>query len=747
MPDADAPFNADSTLVYLESRPRRLFNKTVALAGLGTYFAYLVYRTLYTINTDAIVFSVLVYFAEVHGFFSLVFYFHQVWDLRKRVPPPPQDGVTIDVFITTYNEDVDLLRQTARAAVAMDYPHETYILDDGRRPEVKALAEEVGCRYITRATNEHAKAGNWNNAFRQTTGALIATFDADHVPRADFLLRTIGFFRDPKVALVQVPQRYHNVDSLQHRINWKIRRMYGEQDVFFNLVCAGKDHWNSVFFCGTGAVLRRQALAPRGGLETGSITEDMHTSIVLHAEGWKSVYLDELLVTGLAPMDFAGFQAQRLRWAEGNLKIIFDINPLTVPGLSIAQRICYFASMYHWTIGVPKIIFYLAPPWILFTGAYPIANFDRTFLGLYTIFLGSLIVSCKILGRGHGRLVMDEIFNMATAFTLNRALKRLLFGRGKPATFVVTDKRGGQAHGVKEVLPHYVLVAFSLLSLEWIALSLSFGVVDDTFGSGVSAFWVCYNLVLMGAVIEMALRPVQKRQTCRFSAALPISIAGAGPGGAPEVGMTRNVSAGGCELLWPNSLPVGSVHPITIAFGRQTLQCEGEVTAVFGRKGAWFAHGMRFVNLSQAQVDFLNDAFFSLVVPGLFDHLSQPGPLTRAWRLLTKRFTAMYHARARRTLVSLPVRLEAGADSQVAMVHDLSNTGFGVIVSQPIALGTDLTMTVLGELQWNVQVRVARCQPLPAVRPAFQTWLVGLHVVAATEARTARRKVMQKAAA
>ena len=175
---------------------------------------------------------------------------------------------------------------------------------------------------------------------------------------------------------MQVPQQYHNLDSVQHRVNWQTRRMYGEQDVFFNLVMPGKDHTNSAFFCGTGAVLRRAALAKHGGIVTGTITEDLHTSIVLHSEGWKSVYLNEMLVTGLAPMDLRSFEVQRLRWAEGNLKTVAHINPLTCPGLSVNQRINYVASLYHWTIGIPKLIYYLAPPWMLFSHTFPIVNFD-----------------------------------------------------------------------------------------------------------------------------------------------------------------------------------------------------------------------------------------------------------------------------------------------------------------------------------------------------------------------------------
>ena len=173
--------------------------------------------------------------------------------------PAPSGRYTVDVFITTYNEDVALLRQTVRAALAMRYPHRTYVCDDGRRAEVEALAQELGCGYITRADNRHAKAGNWNNAFAQTDGRpdpdpRRRPRAAAGVPRAHPRL-----LRGPeRVALVQVPQQYHNLDSVQHQVNWDERRMYGEQDVFFDLVMPGKDHWNAAFFCGTGAVLRRE---------------------------------------------------------------------------------------------------------------------------------------------------------------------------------------------------------------------------------------------------------------------------------------------------------------------------------------------------------------------------------------------------------------------------------------------------------------------------------------------------------
>lgn len=703
------------------------------VTALGVYAAYLTYRGLYTINADALGFSLAVYAAEIHGFVSLFLYFHQVWALRgRRVVEPPRD-LTVDVFVTTYNEDVDLLRQTVRAAVAMRYPHRTFVLDDGRRAEVRALADELGCVYITRADNAHAKAGNWNNGFRHSDGHVIATFDADHVPRPDFLERTLGFFRDPRVALVQVPQQYHNLDSVQHRVSWRGRRMYSEQDAFFGLVMPGKDHWNAAFFCGTGAVLRREALLPYGGIKTDTITEDLHTSIELHAAGWKSVYLNEVLVTGLAPMDLKTFETQRLRWAEGNLKVAMFINPLTAPGLSLHQRISYVASLYHWTIGLPKLVFYLAPPWILFTGTFPIANYDASFLMLYLAFLATLIASYHLASRGKGRLLFDELFNMVSFFTLIRALKRVVFGRGLPARFVVTDKRGRRGRDARPILPHAALVSFSLLAMTWSALGLGFGVTDDRFGAGTAMFWTAYNLTLLLIVIRLGLRAPEKRVASRFRAHFPVEARG--PMGSGLIGVTADISDGGCALLWPETLPVGETVPVRLQFGSRTADWQAQVVSSQGRvaKG-WYRYGVRFQGLSVADVDLINDSVFSLVVPDLFQTMAPESWVSLRMQQVVRWITGRAQSRAQRHVVPVPVRVRCAGASFVSVTRDISETGVSLASPMRVPVGSmlELTLFVPGRTL-RCEVSVARCVPRRS-RQGFDTWILGLHFEAIQDA-------------
>lgn len=719
------PFDADTTLAFIDPPGTRVFKRTISIVALLGYAGYLIYRALYTINPDAPIFSLVVWLAELHGFISLAFFFFQVWGLRRREVIAAEPGLTVDVFVTTYNEDVALLRQTLRAAVAMRYPHGTWVLDDGRRPAVRRLAEELGCHYLTRADNTHAKAGNWNHAFARTSADFIATFDADHVPRPEFLERTLGYFRDPAVALVQVPQQYHNLDSVQHRVSWKAKRMYGEQDAFFNLVMPGKDHWNAAFFCGTGAVLRRRALEPHGGILTGTVTEDLHTSVVLHADGWKSVYLNDVLVTGLAPVDLKSFETQRLRWAEGNLKVAGHINPLTARGLTVPQRIAYAASLYHWTIGIPKLVYYLAPPWMLFTGTFPIANFDRTFVAIYLTFLGLLVGSYTIVSRGRGRLLMDELFNMVSFFTLVRAMKRAVFGRGKPAKFEVTAKRGDGVRDARPVIPHLVLLGFSIMAIAWSLMGIGFGVSDDRFGAGVAIFWTIYNMALMFGVLRLGMRPPEQRAGSRFRANFAVEALPASH--SATLGVTADISDGGCSLLWPEPLPAGYRRSLRFHFGVRSVDWMCEIASEPRQQAdGWYRHGVRFIGLTPADIDVINDSIFSLVVPDLFATLVQPSWAEQQYRRFVLWRERRAWNRARRQDVRVPVRVITPTQNLVTTVRDVSASGLRIVSPVPVDAGARLQVALFAPGHtWSGDVVAARVDARPS-RPGFDTWLVGL---------------------
>jgi cellulose synthase (UDP-forming) len=155
----------------------------LATVLLGAY--YIVWRLLDSMNLDAWFIAVPLWLAELYSFIGAVLFGLTVWRLRERgEPPAPPEGATVDVFITCYNEPVELVRETVRAAMAIRYPHRTYVLDDGASAEMRAMAGAEGAGYIVRSTDwrgkeRHAKAGNLNNALFQTEGEFILVLDAD----------------------------------------------------------------------------------------------------------------------------------------------------------------------------------------------------------------------------------------------------------------------------------------------------------------------------------------------------------------------------------------------------------------------------------------------------------------------------------------------------------------------------------------------------------------------------------------
>ncbi|TFV55140.1 glycosyltransferase, partial [Mycobacterium sp. PS03-16] len=160
-----------------------------------------------------------------------------------------------------------------------------------------ALAAALGARYVTRPVHDSAKAGNLNHALAMVTTDLVAVFDADHVPEPDFLTRTLPYFADQQLALVQTPQDFYNTSSFEH---YRPGSPLHEESLFYRVVQAGKHNAGAAFWCGTNAVLRVSALRGVGGVATETLTEDFHTTLRLHRAGWRTAYHNQVLASGLA---------------------------------------------------------------------------------------------------------------------------------------------------------------------------------------------------------------------------------------------------------------------------------------------------------------------------------------------------------------------------------------------------------------------------------------------------------------
>ncbi|WP_238419033.1 glycosyltransferase family 2 protein [Gordonia sp. 'Campus'] len=635
----------------------------VVAAALG--INYIVWRWLVSVNWHAWWIAVPLVVAETYSLIDSLLFGLTMWRLQHRPEPPaPPEGATVDVFITTYNEPMELVMTTALAAKAITYPHTTWILDDGDRPELAEAAAKAGIDYLTRSSNwldkpRHAKAGNLNNALMHTDGEFILILDADQIPEPQILDRTLGYFHDEKMALVQTPQYFVNVPPSDP--------LGSQAPLFYGPIQQGKDGWNAAFFCGSNAVLRREALmqlgitqyvgavhdgidralrtarsvlkttrkqvgrgnpvasaaldavdeavrdartelkkrepladityrfqqrvdsaarglveadvsamradleaiealtelseqepgagsldydalavladrewSPLGAIEsiramvaavdvgrtdeaqpmlplaTISVTEDMATCMRLHALGWNSAYHHENLAYGLAPEDLKTMVTQRLRWAQGTIQVMLRENPLVQKGLTVTQRLMYWATMWSYLAGFAAIAFIAAPIVYLVLGILPVQAYSWDFFIRLIPFLVVNQLLFLVVARGtptwRGQQYSLALFPVWIK-ACTTAFRNVYMNR--PLGFAVTPKTKQS----QDALPWHI-VRPQLIAMALLVIASVIGIVQlwrgaiSVLGVGVNLFWVLFDLVILSVVIT-AVRyrgPDEERQ-------------------------------------------------------------------------------------------------------------------------------------------------------------------------------------------------------------------------------------------
>src|SRR5664280_1520125 len=415
--------------------------RVFASAALVWAGVYLGWRLLDTWRGSDPVLFVVLYTCELFGWTMLASFAFLAWRIPRRERPTIARHPTVDVFVCTYDEGLDVLEATLVGCKHITYPHTTYVLDDGHRAEVRRLATRIGARYLTRPTNVHAKAGNINNALLSTDGQLLLVLDADHVPQPDILDAIVGYFDDPSVALVQTPHDFGNHDSFQHFETGR-----HDQSMFFEVIMPGKDRHDGAYWCGSAAVILRHALEGIGGIATETVAEDFHTTLRLHGEGWHTRYHDETLVQGLAPHDLASFLLQRDRWARGNLAVLrTGENPLVAPRLTLKQRASYLASLEAYLIPVQRLAMLTVLVVMLVTGLVPLHAPLWEFGVFWAPWMALNLAASAKLCRGQASLWDGSYTTLLTYEIFTRAVCSLVL----PITtsFKVTPKEGVDGGG------------------------------------------------------------------------------------------------------------------------------------------------------------------------------------------------------------------------------------------------------------------------------------------------------------
>ncbi|MGO4568553.1 UDP-forming cellulose synthase catalytic subunit [Rhizobium sp. 2YAF20] len=593
------------------------------LLALGTVVVlrYAYWRTTSTLPPIDDLYSfipgILLYAVEMYCIAMLAANLFVVSDPYERPPAPrlkDEDCPTIDVFVPSYNESSDILALTLSSAKAMHYPKDKLnivLLDDGgtdqkrnspnpevseaahkRAAELKDLCADLGVTYLTRAENVHAKAGNLNNGLMRTDGELVVVFDADHAPERNFLQETIGYFSEnEKLFLVQTPHFFSNPDPIEHNLG-TFTDMPSENEMFYGKIQKGLDRWNAAFFCGSAAVLRREALDEVGGFSGVTITEDCETALELHSRGWHSAYVDKPLISGLQPETFSSFIGQRSRWCQGMIQILLLKNPLFKAGLTLPQRICYLSTAMFWFFPVYCAVFFCAPLlFILFNMKFFVAS-SGDFLAYSVTYL---VVTELIRNHLYGKVRwpwVSELYSYTQSVYLFRAVCSVIAHPRRP-TFNVTAKgmstRGDRLSELS--LPYFLI--YAVLGIALFVAAYRYSTEPEISGQLlIVGGWNCLNLIIAGA----ALGVVTERRNDVAGIQLPSSasvqlsfgdtvvsgtVIEASSAGAKVV-LARNAGAalrkgdyGRLSLVSPSSNLIVSSMPITIS-----AQATGENTPI-----------------------------------------------------------------------------------------------------------------------------------------------------------------------
>src|SRR6266481_5361071 len=446
--------------------------------------------------------------AIVYTLMSIVILFRsidrsgQADDAQKKMEREG-DFPPVDIFICTYDEPLEILERSILTALALDYPDATvWVLDDTRRGWLREYCAEAGARYITRADNKDAKAGNLNNGLAltaaQTNAPVILVLDADFAPRRDFLKRTVGLLLNPDVAVVQTPQFYYNPDPIQHNL-LAAQSWVDDQRFFFDIFQPAKDAWGCAFCVGTSFIVRRDRLNEIGGFPNQAISEDINLTYTMLARGYETWWLNEKLSIGLSAEGIPEYITQRARWCLGTIQVaLLREGPLLGSGFTFTQRWHYLHGVLNWFCKPFMVLLLVAPPIYWFAGMPAFETDYLSFLRYGVPALLGQMIYMAWISRSRTLPLFMEATHAVTAFAITATLLSAIvkpFGR----PFKITDKGGDRS----APRVHWKLASvFGLISLSS-AVSIIWAFVSPYAASEISSLDF-FNLIWAGIAMLIA---------------------------------------------------------------------------------------------------------------------------------------------------------------------------------------------------------------------------------------------------
>ncbi len=579
--------------LWLRSVPGRVATLVMMLLSILMSSRYIWWRATSSLNIDdsfGFVLGLGLLAAEIYTWLVLVMgYMQTAWPLQRRIVKLPADydrWPSVDIYIPTYNEPLKVVIPTVFAAQNIDWPEDklnVYVLDDGKRENIKAFCAQNNINYLTRPDNSFAKAGNLNHALTKTQGEFVAIFDCDHVPVRSFLQMTMGgFIKNKKLALVQTPHHFFSPDPFERNLD-VFNQEPNEGELFYGQIQDGNDLWNATFFCGSCAVLRRAPLEEVGGIAVETVTEDAHTALKLHRLGYQSSYVNLKQAAGLATESISAHIGQRIRWARGMLQIFRVDNPIFGRGLSFMQRICYSNAMLHFFYGLPRLVFLTAPLTFLVLHTYIIyAPVETIFLYVIPAIFHANLTNSRHQGK-YRNTFWAELYESVLAWYIFRPTLVALISP-KKGKFNVTEK-GGMVEkdyfdwGIG--VPYLLLIALNLLGIGFGIWRLGFGPESEISTVIMNIVWTIYNLMILGGVMAIITESKQVRVAHRVEYKLPISIC-TKDGFVYDAVMNDYSETGiGMEVTFDKTVPFKLDDIVTVVLRRDEIVHSFETTVKF----------------------------------------------------------------------------------------------------------------------------------------------------------------------
>lgn len=271
----------------------------------------------------------------------------------------------VDILIPTYSESENLIKKNINSCLHIDYPDfskvHIYICDDTNRSNIKDLCNKMGVNYIATKNNKDAKPGNINNALKYTSSPYILLLDADMIPKRHILKKLVPHFiqnnknneslpsdKQTKLSFVQGPQSFYRPETFQNALNLETRTV-DDNCFFFMNEQIGKNSYNDVLYCGTNAVIAREAIESIGGFYTKALTEDFPTGLLIRDKGYHGIAVQDVVAEGVSPFRYDEFILQRIRWTFGNLGAIRQLKHLKKTMTSY-QRLSLNVLNFYWHI-------------------------------------------------------------------------------------------------------------------------------------------------------------------------------------------------------------------------------------------------------------------------------------------------------------------------------------------------------------------------------------------------------------